>query len=65
MGNDLVYLDTYILQQDMRIRLPKQIFNNMGISKGKTMFDVYINTKLNELVLKVSEKQKGDINDRK
>ena len=65
MGNELVYLDTYILQQDMRIRLPKQILNNMGVSKGKTMFDIYINTESNELILKVSIKQEGDFNDRK
>lgn len=65
MGNDLVYLATYLLQQDMRIRLPKQILNNMGVSKGKTLFDVYINTESNELILKVSKKQEGDINDRK
>lgn len=30
MGNELVYLDTYILQQDMRIRLPKTILQNMN-----------------------------------
>ncbi|GAB9261252.1 hypothetical protein CANFE03_09130 [Ligilactobacillus animalis] len=30
MGNELVYLDTYVLQQDMRIRLPKTILQNMN-----------------------------------
>ncbi len=63
--NNEIYLATYLLQQDMRIRLPKQILNNMGVSKGKTLFDVYINTESNELILKVSKKQEGDINDRK
>lgn len=35
MGNELVYLDTYILQQDMRIRLPKTILQNMNVEKGE------------------------------
>lgn len=59
MKDDLIYLDSYLLQQDMRIRLPKQILNNMNVIKGKTMFDVYINPESNELVLRVSEKQEG------
>ena len=36
MKNDLIYLDTYTLQQDMRIRLPKSVLSNMNIEKGKT-----------------------------
>lgn len=63
--NNNIYLATYLLQQDMRIRLPKQILNNMGVSRGETLFDVYINPETNELILKVSKKQEGDINDRK
>ena len=63
--NNEIYLATYLLQQDMRIRLPKQILNNMGVSRGETLFDVYINSETNELILKVSKKQEGDINDRK
>lgn len=62
MKEDLIYLDSYVLQQDMRIRLPKQILNNMNVIKGETMFDVYINPESNELVLRVSEKQEGAIN---
>lgn len=38
MENDLIYLDTYILQQDMRIRMPKSILTNLNIEKGKTHF---------------------------
>lgn len=43
MGNELVYLDTYVLQQDMRIRLPKTILQNMNVEKGETHFDIYLN----------------------
>lgn len=28
MKNDLIYLDSYTLQQDMRIRLPKSVLRN-------------------------------------
>ena len=41
MDETLIYLDTYILQQDMRVRLPKSIISNMGAEKGKTKFDIY------------------------
>jgi hypothetical protein BACCOPRO_03032 len=52
MNNDLIYLDTYLLQQDMRIRLPKSILGNLFVTKGKTKFDVYLDSKNNILVLK-------------
>ena len=35
MEQDLIYLDTYVLQQDMRIRMPKCILTNMSAEKGK------------------------------
>ena len=38
MSKELIYLDTYVLQQDMRIRLPKSIIANMSAEKGKTQF---------------------------
>ena len=34
MNKEPIYLDTYVLQQDMRIRLPKSILNNLPIEKG-------------------------------
>ncbi len=55
MENELVYLDSYILQRDMRVRLPKSILTNMNVEKGKTMFAVYINKIDNSLVLKVEK----------
>ena len=36
-----ILLDTYVLQQDMRIRLPKQILNNLNVIKGETMFTMW------------------------
>jgi len=50
---DLVYLDTYVVQQDMRIRLPKAVLSNLGIDKGKTKRDVYLDSADRSLVLKV------------
>lgn len=56
MGEELIYLDTYVLQQDMRVRMPKCILENMNVEKGKTRFAVYYNKLNNTIVLKVSEK---------
>ena len=42
MIKNKVYLDTYILQQDMRVRLPKSVLSNLQIEKGKTYFDIYL-----------------------
>lgn len=50
---NLIYLDTYILQQDMRIRLPKQILENMEVIKGKTKFSIYLDKEKNRLIFKV------------
>lgn len=55
MPDSLTYLDTYILQQDMRIRMPKAILTNMGIEQGKTMLDIYFNPSDRTLVLKVHQ----------
>lgn len=52
MENNLIYLDTYILQQDMRIRLPKSILSNLAVAKGKSKFDIFIDRKNNYLILK-------------
>lgn len=52
--NELFYLDTYVLQQDMRIRLPKSILTNMEVKKGSTKFAIYMDKKKNQLVLRVA-----------
>ena len=46
MIDSCIYLDTYILQQDMRVRMPKAILSNMGAEKGKTKFDIYLDLSL-------------------
>lgn len=55
MDETLIYLDTYILQQDMRVRLPKSIISNMGAKKGKTKFDIYFDSKERALIFKIHE----------
>lgn len=51
----IIYLDTYVLQQDMRIRLPKSILTNLNAEKGVTKFDIYFDTQSKELILKLSK----------
>ncbi len=60
MANDLVYLDTYVLQQDMRVRMPKSILENMQAEKGKTRLEIYYDKVNDCLVLKKAE---GKIDD--
>lgn len=55
MENDLIYLDTYMLQQDMRIRMPKAILENMNVKKGHSMFDIFFDKSNNQLILKLNE----------
>lgn len=52
---EMIYLDTYVLQQDMRVRLPKAILTNMDVEKGKTQFDIYLDSKNNSLVFRIHE----------
>lgn len=53
MADSCIYLDTYVLQQDMRVRMPKAILSNMGVEKGKTKFDIYLDSKDNSLVFRI------------
>lgn len=55
MDSTIIYLDTYVLQQDMRIRLPKAILANLGAEKGVSKFDVYLDTKNKELILRLNK----------
>ena len=52
MKQDLIYLDTYVLQQDMRIRMPKSILSNLNVEKGKTKFAIFFDKENRSLVLK-------------
>ena len=55
MDSSIIYLDTYVLQQDMRIRMPKAILANLGAEKGVSKFVIYLDTKNKELILKISQ----------
>ena len=57
MNEKLIYLDSYVVQKDMRIRLPKSILTNMNVEKGKSMLDFYFDKRQNDLVLKLSKNQ--------
>lgn len=52
MDEKLVFLDTYVLQQDMRIRMPKLILTNLDAEKGTTLFDIFLNKEDQTIVLK-------------
>ena len=58
MDNKYIFLDSYVLQRDMRIRLPKAILSNMNVTKGETMFDIFLDPKENTLILRVQEQEK-------
>ena len=53
--NNLIYLDTYVLQQDMRIRMPKSILENLNLEKGKSKFKIYYDKINAQLVLRVED----------
>ena len=55
MSDNLIYLDTYVLQKDMRIRLPKSILANLDADKGITKFDIYLCQKSSSLILKLHD----------
>lgn len=57
MSHNEVLLGTYPLQKDMRIRLPKQILNNLPIEIG-TLFDIYLNLQNEEIILRITQKEK-------
>lgn len=57
MKQELIYLSSYVLQQDMRIRMPKSILYNMGAEKGKTRFLIYFDQNNNCIVLKPEYKK--------
>ncbi len=54
---ELIYLDTYVLQKDMRIRMPKSILVNLNLEKGKSKFKVYYDKINVQLILRVDERE--------
>ena len=61
MAKELIYLDTYSLQQDMRIRLPKSILNNLPVEKGTTKFSIYLDQEKSELILRIAKAPKEEV----
>ncbi len=45
--------------------MPKAILSNMDVEKGKTKFDIYLDSKDNSLVFRVHEDDKGAVEDGK
>ena len=58
--DERIYLDTYLLQQDMRVRLPKSVISNLGVEKGKTKFDIYLDSKEHCLIFKIHDEGKSE-----
>lgn len=56
MEEELIYLDTYVLQKDMRIRMPKSILENLHVTKGVSRFKVYYDKINYQLILRVDAK---------
>lgn len=54
MESKITYLNTYLLQQDMRIRLPKSVLTNMEAEKGVSKFDIFFDAKNKALILKIN-----------
>ena len=55
-----IYLDHYVLQQDMRIRMPKAILANLPVEKGITLFDVYLDADSQSIILKIASSNKEE-----
>lgn len=59
-NENLIYLNTCILQKDMRIRLPKNILENLSLEKGKSKLKIYYDKSNQQLILKV-DKESNDL----
>ena len=57
MDKKLVFLDSVLLQQDMRIRLPKSLLVNIDGKAGETRLDVYFDAITKEIILRNSDNQ--------
>ncbi len=55
MKKNLFCLGTYVLQRDMRIRLPKALLSNLPLKCGETGLGVYVDKENNEIVLKIQD----------
>ncbi len=64
MRRSEILLGTYPLQKDMRIRLPKQILTNLPIEVG-SMLEIYLNKNNTELILRINDKSKENLLEKK
>lgn len=53
MSIDPVYLDSYTLQSDMRIRIPKSAVANLKAVPGKTRFSFYYDNVNNAIIMRI------------
>lgn len=56
----MVFLDTVLLQQDMRVRLPKALVVNIDGKPGQTHLDVYFDAITKNIILKNGDIQGND-----
>lgn len=54
-SENLIYLDTYVLQQDMRVRMPKAVIENLELTKGKSKLKIYCNKKEKYILIRNEE----------
>ena len=50
-----IYLDSYVLQKDMRIRMPKEIIKNLDVTPGESFFEVFYDPEKKEIILAVKK----------
>ena len=55
-NEELIYLDTYLIQKDMRIRLPKSVLANLQLENGVSKLRVYLD-KVNGRIVMKKEKE--------
>lgn len=65
MSPNAVYLDSYVLQNDLRLRLPKAILNNLPIKKGQTRFAIYFDATQGEIILRIESNLNSNIDYKK
>ena len=56
----LIYLGENILQQDLRIRIPKSVIVNLNLQPGKSKLEIYLNADTGELILRNVPQEAGN-----
>lgn len=57
MSNTCVYLGSYTLQSDSRIRLPKSAITNLNAVPGETRFSFYYDVVNNAIIMRVCQSE--------